>query len=103
MNKKSSSPDSGGKLTESDIKEKIKHLSQMLANKVRILSLYSQVNNFDLDETMLVLVKAWVALKSKGFMEFRCKMQVCSQLKCSKIFKNNLVNLKIIINGQYNN
>ncbi|XP_050259365.1 uncharacterized protein LOC126704402 isoform X4 [Quercus robur] len=36
MNKKSSSPDSGGKLTESDIKEKIKHLSQMLANKVMV-------------------------------------------------------------------
>ncbi|KAF3969894.1 hypothetical protein CMV_006353 [Castanea mollissima] len=36
MNKKTSSPDSGGKLTESDIKEKIKHLSQMLANKAMV-------------------------------------------------------------------
>ncbi|KAK7831062.1 protein chromatin remodeling 24, partial [Quercus suber] len=36
MTKKSSSPDSGGKLTESDIKEKIKHLSQMLANKAMV-------------------------------------------------------------------
>lgn len=34
LNKKSSSPDSGGKLTESEIKDRIDRLSRTLANKV---------------------------------------------------------------------
>ncbi|GMY12529.1 protein CHROMATIN REMODELING 24 isoform X1 [Fagus crenata] len=36
LNKKSSSPDSGGKLTESEIKGKINRLSQMLGNKAMV-------------------------------------------------------------------
>ncbi|XP_021677310.2 protein CHROMATIN REMODELING 24 isoform X2 [Hevea brasiliensis] len=42
LNKKSSSPDSVGKLTESEIKERIKRLSQLLGNKVTVSRLPDQ-------------------------------------------------------------
>lgn len=40
LNKKPSSPNDAGKLTESEIKQRINRLSQTLANKVFLLIIY---------------------------------------------------------------